>query len=48
MLDGIKQWLAQNELWLTGALAVVGIIEWFFKPLRWAIPKIVVFIEPSV
>jgi hypothetical protein len=40
MLDGIKQWLAQNELWLTGALAVVGIIEWFFKPLRWAIPKL--------
>jgi hypothetical protein len=40
MLDGIKQWLAQNELWLTGALAVIGIIEWFFKPLRWAIPKL--------
>src|SRR5260370_36255877 len=40
MLDGIKQWLAQNELWLTGTLAVVGIIEWFFKPLRWAIPRL--------
>jgi hypothetical protein len=40
MLDGIKQWLAQNELWLAGTLAVVGIIEWFFKPLCWAIPKL--------
>ena len=36
----IRQRLAQNELWLTGASAVVGIIEWFFKPLRWAITKL--------
>jgi hypothetical protein len=39
MLETVKQWLAENELWLTGTLVLVGIIEWFFKPLRWAIPK---------
>jgi len=38
MLETVKQWLIQNSGWLS-LIAFVA-LEYFFKPLRWAIPKL--------